>query len=170
MKRVYIAGPMTGIPQFNYPAFIDAARVLRSEGFDVQSPAEMDDPETAKAAMASVDGAPGSGSANGETWGDFLARDVKLLVDDGIEAIVVLPGWARSRGARLETFVASRMAGLPILRLGPPENGFSLWHVPFHELTRAWIGEDFWEDLDILFANRQSAFFQEKREAMWSSR
>lgn len=119
IRRVYVAGPMTGIPQFNFPAFDAAAKELRDHGWEVTSPAELDDPATRATALASPDGAPGSGTANDETWGDFLARDVKLLSDGDergqIDAIVVLPGWEKSRGARLETFVANRMNGKPIL-------------------------------------------------------
>lgn len=112
--KVYLAGPMTGIPQFNFPAFDAAAADLRRRGYDVVSPAELDEPETRALALKSPDGSMGSGSHNGETWGDFLARDVKLIADEGIEAIVCLDGWQNSKGARLETFVA-RLAGLPIL-------------------------------------------------------
>lgn len=140
--KLYLAGPMTGIPQYNIPAFDEAAFILRALqlGYDVVSPAELDDPETRAAALASPDGAPGSGSANGETWGDFLARDVKLLADGGIDGVVVLPGWEKSRGARLETFVASRMMGLPIYRYDVA------WlphmdRVPMVELLDAWAGD-----------------------------
>lgn len=111
--KIYLAGPMTGIPQFNFPAFDAAAADLRERGYTVVSPAELDRPETRAAALASPDGAMGSGTHDGETWGDFLARDVKLIADDGVEAIVCLDGWQRSKGARLETFVG-RLAGLPI--------------------------------------------------------
>jgi hypothetical protein len=104
MKATYIAGPMTGIPQFNVPAFDAAAAALREAGYIIVSPAELDDPETRRAALASPDGALGSGSANGETWGDFLARDVKLIADR-VERIIFLPNWERSRGAKLEGFV-----------------------------------------------------------------
>lgn len=134
--KVYLAGPMTGIPQFNYPAFDEAVHRLRLMGWEVTSPAELDDPETRKMALTSTDGAPGSGSANGETWGDFLARDVKLLADTPLDAIVVLPGWERSRGARLETFVANRMAGRPILRYPDLEE------IELPELVTAWSGDD----------------------------
>lgn len=99
--KFYLAGPMTNIPQFNFPAFDAAASALRLRGFEIVSPAELDDPETHKAAMASKDGAPGSGSVNGSTWGDFLARDVKIVADR-VDGIVFLPGWEKSKGAILE--------------------------------------------------------------------
>lgn len=135
--RVYLAGPMTGLPKFNFPMFDLAAADLRAHGFDVQSPAEMDDPETRAAALASPDGAPGTGSSNGETWGDFLARDVKLLADGGIEAIVCLPGWQGSRGARLETFIAAALHGLPVIAYRP---GLSvpMLTIPYARLVEAW--------------------------------
>lgn len=112
IRRVYLAGPMTGIPQMNFPAFDAAAKDLRARGYDVVSPAELDDPEDRTAALASEDGDINK-MGPGRSWGFFLARDVKLIADEGIEAIVCLPGWEKSRGARLETFVA-RLCDLPI--------------------------------------------------------
>jgi hypothetical protein len=133
--KVYLAGPMTGISQFNFPAFDAAAESLRARGFEVVSPAELDDPETRAAALASDDGAPGSGTASDETWGDFLARDVKLIADGGVEAIVVLPRWEGSRGARLETFIGNALCGLPIFRWGPHD---AFEPIPAFELVDAW--------------------------------
>lgn len=132
--KVYLAGPMTGIPQFNFPAFDAAAADLRERGLDVVSPAELDDPETREAALSSEDGAPGTGSHVGETWGDFLARDVKLIADGDIEGIVVLDGWERSRGARLETFCAAALDGKPVYHY--PDLG----RVSRAALTSAWSG------------------------------
>lgn len=134
--KVYLAGPMTGIPQFNFPAFAAATDDLRARGYDVVSPAEIDNEETRAAALASPDGAPGSGSAANETWGDFLARDVKIIADTGIEGVVVLPGWEDSRGARLETFVGAALCGLPVL-----EYVRALLPVSRSVLVAAWAGD-----------------------------
>lgn len=132
-RRVYIAGPMTGIPQFNFPAFDAAALDLRKLGFDVVSPSELDDPEDREAALASPDGKMNGGHHMNKTWGDFLARDVKLIADGGIEAVVVLPGWEQSRGARLETFVAAALCGLGVYTLeGEP--------VSMAALVAGWAG------------------------------
>lgn len=120
--KVYIAGPMTGLPQFNIPAFDGAATALRAHGYEVVSPAELDNPETRKLALASQDGAAGTGSANGETWGDLLARDVKLIADSGIEGIVLLYNWHLSRGARLEATVGL-LCGLKFALYDPSQIG-----------------------------------------------
>ncbi len=42
MKEIYIAGPMTGIPCFNFPAFNYAERVLQQDGWTVHNPAAKD--------------------------------------------------------------------------------------------------------------------------------
>jgi hypothetical protein len=110
---VRFIGPMTGHAHFNFPAFHAAADDLRSKGYVVVSPAELDSPEAKKAAEESTDGDP-SHYAENDSWGDMLARDVKLIANEGIEAIVVLPGWHVSRGAKLETFVA-RLCDVRIL-------------------------------------------------------
>lgn len=110
--KIYIAGPMSGRPHFNIPLFDYTAEILRDAGFDAVSPAELDDEETRHAALCSPDGKMDKGALNGETWGDFLARDVKLVADK-IDAVALLPGWEDSRGAQLEVFVA-RLCRLPI--------------------------------------------------------
>jgi len=102
--KVYLAGPMSGIPQFNFPAFFAAAEQLRAVGFEVVSPAEIDNEEDKGAALASTDGDMRTIESK-KTWGDFLARDVKLLADTGIQGIVFLPNWQNSKGAKLEAFV-----------------------------------------------------------------
>lgn len=103
--KFYLAGPMSGLPQFNFPAFDAAASLLRELGHEIVSPAELDDEDTRADALASPDGRPTQrDKVNGHTWGDFLSRDVKIVADK-VQGIVFLPGWDKSRGARLEAFV-----------------------------------------------------------------
>ena len=109
--KVYIAGPMSGMPQSNFPAFDAAAAVLRAQGHEVITPSELDDPEDRARALAD--------EPSIKTWGDFLARDVKLIADGNIEAIVLLPGWEDSRGARLEATVGL-LLGLKFLEYAAP--------------------------------------------------
>jgi hypothetical protein len=94
---------MSGIPQFNFPAFDAACARLRAAGFDIVSPHEHDTPETQKAARESVDGAPMPKESGAETWAECLARDV-VLVGDVCAGIIFLPDWIKSRGAKLEAF------------------------------------------------------------------
>ena len=107
-KKLYLAGPMTGIPQFNFPLFYEAAGVIRAVSqFDVLSPAEIDSKKSRLAAEMNVVGDPDLyRDMTGETWGDLLSRDVKLIADEA-DGVIVLPGWEQSRGARLEVFVAA---------------------------------------------------------------
>lgn len=90
MTRIYISGPMTGMPELNFPAFNRAAAGLRSLGHEVVNPAELDALDTIEL-----------------SWEDYLRRDIKLLVD--CNAIALLPGWEKSRGARLEVHIADAL-------------------------------------------------------------
>ena len=99
--RIYLAGPMSGIKRFNFPAFDAAAANLRAHGYEVVSPAELDSPEF----RARVLTATGNEKDLLGEWGNCLARDVKLIADSGIEGIVLLRDWHLSRGAKLEAFI-----------------------------------------------------------------
>jgi hypothetical protein len=102
--KIYLAGPMSGIPQFNFPAFEEAATAMRATGIDVVSPHEQDAPETRAMAWASPDGVLTKDSG-AESWGTCLSRDVKIVADE-VTGVVFLPGWQRSRGAKLEALTA----------------------------------------------------------------
>lgn len=124
----YLAGPMSGIPQHNIPMFDASAGKLREEGWTIVSPAELDDEEVRAASLADPDGSmDGKETIAGQTWGDFLARDVKLIAD-GVDGIIFLPGWQESRGACLEGFVGL-LTGKQFMAYGP-ETGSLTWLLP----------------------------------------
>jgi hypothetical protein len=112
--KIYIAGPMTGLPQFNIPAFDEAAARLRARGHEVVSPTELDDPQARAASLASADGHFDTLATHGFAYEDFLDRDTEVLRTGGFDAIVLLPGWETSRGANRELGVA---IGLGLKRL-----------------------------------------------------
>ncbi len=101
----YVCGPMTGVPRFNYPLFDIVTAHLRLTDVGVISPTELDSMEMQTAARESLTGDFNDIKPAGESWGDILARDVKLIEKE-IGNFALLPGWQRSRGARLEVFVA----------------------------------------------------------------
>lgn len=96
--RVYLAGPMTGYAEFNYPAFEAAASWLRAEGYEVVSPHEVNPPDV----------------GFDHPWDWYMRRDIAALMD--VEAVVVLDGWQQSKGASLETYIA-RVLDMPIYEL-----------------------------------------------------
>ncbi len=97
--KAYLAGPMSGIPDFNFPEFKRMTALLRSQGWEIISPAEQDEE---RGISHNAEGDP---SKLKETWGDILAYDVKLIADGGLDAIVFLPNWSNSKGAKLEATV-----------------------------------------------------------------
>lgn len=112
MSRVYIAGPMRGIVDFNFPAF-DAARDLGiSKGYDVHSPADLDRVMDGEKAFIS-ETPDWNGSVDTRP---YLVRDVAILstFTPGEDAVALLPGWETSRGARAEIAIAD-WVGLKIL-------------------------------------------------------
>jgi hypothetical protein len=87
-RRVYISGPMTGLPGLNFPAFNAAAQQLRGLGIDAINPAEIN---------------PNSVLS----WEACMRADIKALCD--CDAIALLPGWENSKGAHLELHIAHRL-------------------------------------------------------------
>lgn len=100
MQTVYIAGPMSWYPDFNFPAFIEAAFDLREQGYVVYNPVEFDQPEEVEEHSKEQ----GLGTAS-PMWRRFLARDLEIVLTK-VDAVVVLPDWARSVGATLEVTAA----------------------------------------------------------------
>lgn len=96
MSRVYISGPMTGLPGMNFEAFHTAAARLRELGFEVVNPVELH--------PAGVE----------KTWNEYLRGDLRALCE--CDLMVLLEGWEDSRGARLEWIVA-RGLGMDVVEL-----------------------------------------------------
>lgn len=94
---IYLSGPMTGLPDFNFPAFEEATAQLRALRIVVLSPHEHD-----------LDG----GFDPASDGNDFDLRaalewDIEAVLRS--DAVVVLPGWEDSPGCAVEVSVAAAM-------------------------------------------------------------
>lgn len=114
--RIYLAGPMTGIPKFNFPKFLAAACALREMGHEVFCPAEND--------IATYGEEPFMSSALGRhddiehlgcTYRAVMKTDLSWICDYA-EGIAMLPGWENSKGANAEWALA-KCLGLEIIYL-----------------------------------------------------
>lgn len=83
----YLAGPMTGYPNFNYDAFDAAAKQLRALGLTVFNPTET------------------SGGDQSHPYAYYCRKDSLAVLD--VDCVIVLPGWEESAGARLEVALAT---------------------------------------------------------------
>lgn len=98
--KVYISGPVTGRDMTECKVDFNSAELwLTGLGYDVVNPLAYDVIE------------------NG-SWEDYMKRDLKLLLD--CEYIYMLDGWEKSKGARMEIYIATEL-GIKILLLD--ENG-----------------------------------------------
>lgn len=104
MSSVYLAGPMRGIPHFNFPAFRAAARFLRSMGQIVVSPAEHD--EEAGFDFSQCDGTEDL-AALGFDLTEHLMWDLRAVAE--CDSIFLLPGWENSKGAKAELALAEAL-------------------------------------------------------------
>ena len=92
MRKLYLCGPMTGLPEFNRPAFHAAAAELRAAGYHVENPADL---------------------PAGWTWHVYMRIGLKRMLD--CSGVAVLPGGVgQSAGANKEVDVAQTV-GIEVL-------------------------------------------------------
>lgn len=94
---LYICGPMTGLPEENFPAFYDAEDRLKSAGYAVLNPADR------------------AGKTKGQPWTWYLRAGVGDVTH--ADGLAMLPGWENSKGAQLELYVA-RALEIPYTTVG----------------------------------------------------
>lgn len=116
LRRVYVAGPMRGYDEFNFPAFDRCRNMLLNMGdWAVISPADIDRASGIDENEVDDDlqQAVGEPSMSREfAYRDFHA--LHLLKGERGDAIAMLPGWEKSTGATAEFFLA-RWLGLRVL-------------------------------------------------------
>jgi len=115
--KIYLAGPMRGIAEFNFPAFHYAAAKLRALGHTVFSPAEKDNER--HGTDISKGNATGDESVAAKEHGfnlrEALEADLVFICREA-DAVALLPGWESSKGATAERATAIAL-GLEVIIL-----------------------------------------------------
>lgn len=110
--KIYVAGPMRGIAQFNFPAFDRAAAMLTEAGHTVFNPADYDRGRYG----AQVENSPTGDLADvahlGFSLRETLRADFEWIMQ-AAEGIALLPGWENSSGATAEAALG-RALGLVV--------------------------------------------------------
>ncbi len=121
--KIYLAGPMRGYPEFNFPAFHKAAAFLRSRGHDVFSPAERDIGHYGTdISKGNESGSEEEAKKNhGFNLREALAADLKYICEEA-DAIALLPGWSGSKGVKAEKSTGEAL-DLEMIYLAVNENG-----------------------------------------------
>lgn len=109
-RVAYIAGPMTGLPLFNAPAFDRKAAELRARGLVVHSPAEI-----ARSFGLQLEN-PRCLEDQGVLLSELVRADLAALAE--ATELHLLPGWEGSKGTRLEVQFALAMDVLIV----PPDS------------------------------------------------
>lgn len=107
MSKIYIAGPMSGIPEFNFPAFYAAAESLKEDGFDIVFNPANKELERKLDPGAYSNGDHVKASQTGFNFREAYLWDVSKVIES--DAIYMLKGWERSPGAIGEHAVAVAM-------------------------------------------------------------
>lgn len=97
---VYIAGPMTDIPLYNFPAFFKAEELLKQRGWTVLNPARHDQD------VLGFD--PANDTLQDIELRDVFAWDTKVICEQA-DTLAMLPGWEKSHGAQIEYHLARKL-------------------------------------------------------------
>jgi len=98
--KLYLSGPMTGLPELNYPAFQTAAEHLRALGHEIYNPSEWE-----------------SRYNKGVFNHSIAFADYCTYISREADGVVVLPGWENSPGASCEVALA-RAINKPVFQYG----------------------------------------------------
>ena len=92
----YISGPMTGIPDLNYPAFFAAEENLQLHYSKILNPARLQLDKNQE-----------------NKWENWMRKAIVMMME--ATHVVLLPGWERSKGAKEEVRLAE-LLGMVVVK------------------------------------------------------
>lgn len=88
--KAYISGPMSGIKDYNKPAFKQVESILRANGYKTANPASIEMPKIV-------------GFTDKQIWVWCMKKALRMMLK--CDTIVLLPGWTKSKGAKVERWI-----------------------------------------------------------------
>jgi len=85
--KIYLSGPMNGMPELNFSVFTVEAKRLRNAGHSVFNPCE-------------------EAPHPDWQWAEWIISDLIVLMSGDFDAVALLPGWENSRGCAVEVAFA----------------------------------------------------------------
>lgn len=112
---------MSGLPEFNFPRFHDVTKFLRSYGHEVFNPAERDNEKHGTdISKGNAEGSVEQAAAqHGFSLREALEADLSWICRNA-EAIALLPGWEKSKGANAEKALADAL-GIQVFYVVPDD-------------------------------------------------
>jgi hypothetical protein len=86
--KIYISGPISGLPNYNFEAFREAEENIAEKGHVAINPHTV---------CTNISGG----------WDEYMRADIRALMT--ANAILMLPGWEKSRGAIIEFWLATEL-------------------------------------------------------------
>jgi hypothetical protein len=101
MKKIYISGPITGMPNLNREAFEQEAERIRTMGNTPINPHLF--------CKGIEESYPWDTMTEDQQWRAYMVQCIRVMHCWEIDAIHLLPGWENSRGAVIEEMIAEAM-------------------------------------------------------------
>ena len=92
--KLYVAGPISGLPDLNRMTFRNCTKRLRDLGYLVVNPHEI------------------CFDLNADLWTQCMRRCISKLME--CDLIILLPGWQNSKGANMEVNLARQLGMMAI--------------------------------------------------------
>lgn len=107
-RIAYISGPITGLLNGNFDAFMTAQRRLEHDGYIVVNPHEIGTDIYKKwSQIMRPDSNVDAQKHDNTMWCEFMKNDIRYLVT--CDCVFLLDNWETSRGCKMEILIAQKL-------------------------------------------------------------
>jgi hypothetical protein len=139
----YVSGKMRGLPEYGFPIFDSLSEHIRSQGDEAINPADHDrevEPDIIDQEHYRL-GDPSLNIHGSPKFPELIGWDLRMIASPECDAIVMLPGWENSEGARHERYVAEACQKQVWLSNQDPHSGE--WYLTLDSTQRRLAGAQY---------------------------